>query len=404
MSLLEAALAHDAPVPAAIFTGYPRFNFTGGHNLPEAIPTEAIADAAARAIRREGHKLATYNLDSGPLGHAGLRGFIAEKLDRQRGIAGTANDVLVTTGSLQALDLVFDLLLDPGDAVIMEQLTYAGTITRVRARGGVPVGVPLDGDGMRLDALEQRITGERAAGRKVKLIYTMPTIQNPTGSVTDVEHRRALLALAQRLDVVVVEDECYADLVWEGDWPPALRGLPGGEEVIHIGSFSKPIAPALRLGYVSAPMPILQRLVALKSDGGTPALSQMVVAELAPLFDEHVRRLKVALARKLEVLKETLAREFGTAAEITEPKGGIFLWVTLPEAVDTSRLAGPAAAAGIAFNPGAQWTTDADAARHSLRLCYAHPSEAAIREGVAELARICHLETGIPVRGANLQR
>jgi 2-aminoadipate transaminase len=230
-------------------------------------------------------------------------------------------------------------------------------------------------------------------------------VQNPTATVLSLERRYELLRLSEAFGVPIFEDECYADLLWEGEWPAALRGLPGGEQVIHIGSFSKSLAPALRLGYVSAPWDVMSRLVACKGDGGTPAIEQMIVADFfGQHFDAHVGRLKQRLRRKLEVLTGALEEQFGTAAEFAIPKGGIFLWVTLPDQVDTQALAGPALADGVAFNPGPEWSTAPDVARHSMRLCFAMPSEDEIRAGIAKLAEVCHRETGVPERGANRAR
>jgi 2-aminoadipate transaminase len=287
----------------------------------------------------------------------------------------------------------------------MEQLTYGGAISKLRARGVEIVGVPLDEQGLRTDMLGVVLEDLRAKGIRPKYVYTIPTVQNPTGTVLTLERRHELLRLSAAFGVPIFEDECYADLLWEGEWPPALRGLPGGEQVIHIGSFSKSLAPALRLGYVSAPWDVMSRMVACKTDSGTPAIEQMIVADyFGQRFDEHIGKLKARLKRKLEVLTAALEEQFGTAAEFTVSKGGIFLWVTLPEQVDTAALAGPALAAGVAYNPGPEWSTDPDAARHSLRLCFALPPEDLIREGVAKLAEVCHRETGVPVRSANLVR
>jgi 2-aminoadipate transaminase len=267
------------------------------------------------------------------------------------------------------------------------------------------VGVPLDAQGLRTDMLGAVLEDLRAKGIIPKYIYTIPTVQNPTGTVLTLDRRHELLRLSAAFGVPIFEDECYADLLWEGDWPPALRGLPGGEQVIHIGSFSKSLAPALRLGYVSAPWDVMSRLVACKGDGGTPAIEQMIMADyFGHRFDEHIGKLKARLKRKLEVLTGALEEQFGTAAEFAAPKGGIFLWVKLPEQVDTAALAGPALAEGIAYNPGPEWSTDPEAARHSLRLCFALPPEDRIREGVAKLAEVCHRETGVPVRSANRAR
>lgn len=394
---LPAASGRPAPLP--------RYNFTGGNNDPDIVPVDALIDSAQRALRAEGRDLAIYNLGKGGLGHPGLRAFVSRKLTTQRGMADKADDILITSGSLQGLDLVNQALLDRGDTVIMEQLTYSGSMSRVRKLGVEIVGVPVDEQGLRMDALAEALERLRKAGVRPKYIYTIPTIQNPTGSVMPLDRRHELLRLSAAYGVPIFEDECYADLLWEGDWPTAIRGLPGGEDVVHIGSFSKSLAPALRLGYVAAPWSVMGRLLALKQDGGTPAIEQMIVADFfGAHFDEHVAGLKKGLRSKLEVLTEALKEHFGTAAEFRTPPGGIFLWVDLPAQVDTQSLYAKASAEGVAFNPGPEWCTDPEPARHSLRLCFALPPEADIREGVARLAEICHRETGIPLRSGNVAR
>jgi len=401
----DQLFARDLPVPAARSRGWPRYNFTGGHNDPEIVPVEGLIASAERVLRRDGRSLAAYSQGGNPLGYAGLRAFLADKLASKRGIETSADDILITSGSLQGLDLVNQVLLEPGDTVIMEQLTYSGAIERARRRGVKVVGVPLDEDGMRTDLLAAALERLRTGGVRPKYIYTIPTIQNPTGTVLSLERRQELLRLSAAHGVPIFEDECYADLLWEGDWPTAIRGLAGGAAVIHIGSFSKTLAPALRLGYVSAPWTVMSRLLACKNDGGTPALEQMVVADyFGAHFDDHVGRLKAGLRHKLEALTGALEEQFGSAAEFRPPRGGIFLWVTLPDQVDTAALAGPALEAGIAFNPGPDWSVDPVAARHSLRLCFGHPRPAEIQAGIERLAEVCHRETGIPERSANVAR
>ncbi|MBW8268478.1 aminotransferase-like domain-containing protein [Caldovatus aquaticus] len=394
----------DTPEPAPRWTGFPRYNFVGGHNDPTQVPAEALAAAAAAVLRREGPNLALYNLGHGPLGHAGLREVVADKLARHRGIACTREDVLITSGSLQGLDLVMDLLIEPGDTVLIEELSYNGTITRARKRGANIVPMPLDADGIRMDALETILGDLKARGITPKFLYTIPTIQNPTGSILPLERRHRLIALARAHGVPIFEDECYADLVWAGtEAPPALYALDP-EQVIHIGSFSKTLAPALRVAYAVAPWPVLSRLVALKTDAGTGALEQMLVAEyFSRHFDSHVARLRGVLEDKLTTMLEAVAREFGSAAECWAPKGGIFLWVRLPDAVDVTKLVQPAAERGIAFNPGPEWACDPASARSQLRLCFALPSKEEIREGIAAFARVCFEQTGIPERSGNVR-
>jgi 2-aminoadipate transaminase len=221
------------------------------------------------------------------------------------------------------------------------------------------------------------------------------------------ERRGALLALTRKHGVPVFEDECYADLTWDGAGPPSLYALDP-QQVVHIGSFSKTLAPSLRLGYVVAERDVMSRLVACKRemDSGTGALDQMVVAEyFSQNFDGHVGGLTQTLHEKLDTMIEAVEREFGTAIEkMWRPKGGIFLWLKLPDRVDVTKLVTPAAKAGIAFNPGPEWSCNPNETKSHLRLCFALPSKDMIREGVAAFARVCFEETGIPERSANIRR
>jgi len=230
-------------------------------------------------------------------------------------------------------------------------------------------------------------------------------VQNPTGTILSEQRRHELLRLSEHHHVPIFEDDCYADLIWDGRRPPALYAMSKSGGVIHIGSFSKSIAPALRVGYIVARWDILSRILALKTDAGSGALEQMVLAEFcASHFTEHVPNLTRGLRAKLETLMEALAEQFGTSAEFDDPKGGIFLWVKLPDAVDTQKLAQAALAAGVAINPGRDWSTQAAYGKNRLRLCFANPSPQAIREGVAVLADVCRREFGVPERIANVER
>jgi len=295
------------------------------------------------------------------------------------------------------------VLLARGDTVIIEQESYQGSLNRLKRLGVNAVGIPLDRDGLRIDALADALAALKQRNIRPKYIYTIPTVQNPTGTIMPVERRRELLKLATDYGVPIFEDDCYADLVWDGQRPPAIHALSESGNVIHIGSFSKSIAPALRVGFIVAPWAILSRALALKGDGGTGALEQMVLAEFcAPQFATHVPSLRRGLRTKLDALMAALNEQFGTAAEFEDPKGGIFLWVKLPDSVDTMKLNQAALAAGVAINPGPEWSTDTTYSRSRLRLCFASPSLEEIRDGVALLADVCHREFGVPARIANV--
>lgn len=393
------------PDPAPKWAPFPKYYFVGGNNDPEQIPIQGLIDAAASVLRREGSKLAIYNLGLGPQGYPGLRQFVADKAKRHRGIDARVDDVTVVTGSNQGLEMISKLLLDPGDTVLIEEFCYQGAINRFRKFGAKAVGMKLDANGIVTDALAEQLAGMKAQGTLPKFIYTIPTIQNPTATILPLERRKTLLQLAHQYNVPIFEDECYADLLWQGvAAPPALYALDPGA-VIHLGSFSKSLAPALRLGYIIAPWEIMRRLLPLKGDSGTGALDQMIVAEFfSQHFDMHVTHLNGVLKDKLDTMVEAVEREFGSAAECWVPKGGIFLWIKLPDQVDVRTLIQPAADAGIVFNPGPDWAASAAISKSHMRLCFAMPDKQTIRDGVAALAKVCYEQTGIPKQSGNIRR
>ena len=391
--LLPAGL----PPPAARWTGRAKYDFTGGNNDPDSLPLDGLIAAAEAVMKREGRTLATYGLASGPQGYRPLREFLAVKLKADAAIACTADDILITSGSLQGLDLVNATLLERGDTVIIEQDCYQGSINRLLRLGVTPVGIPLDGDGMRMDALAAALDDLKRKGIRPKYLYTVPTVQNPTGTILPVERRREMLRLAAAHGVPIFEDDCYCDLIWSGQRPPAIYSMTDRANVIHIGSFSKSIAPALRVGYVVAPWSVMSRILPMKTDAGSGALEQMVLAEYCTgNFSRHVPALRRSLRAKLVTLMESLREHFGAAAEFDDPKGGIFLWVKLPDAVDTLKLHQSALAAGVVINPGPEWSVNKAHARSRMRLCFASLSHEEIHQGIAALTEVCRREFGVP--------
>ena len=391
--LLPAGL----PPAAARWSGRVKYDFTGGNNDPDALPLDDLIAAADAVLRREGRTLSTYGLNSGPQGYRALRNFLVSKLKANASIACAADDILITSGSLQALDLVNHTLLTRGDTVIIEEDCYQGSINRLLRMGVTPVGIPLDRDGLRIDALANALADLKHKGIRPKYIYTIPTVQNPTATILPLERRAALLKLAAEYGVPVFEDDCYADLIWSGERPPALYAMSDLGNVIYIGSFSKTIAPALRVGYIVAPWSILSRMLALKADAGSGALEQMVLAEYCTThFAKHLPALRKSLRAKLVTLMEALREHFGAAAEFDDPQGGIFLWVKLPNGVDALKLYPLALATGVAINPGPEWSVNKAHAHSRVRLCFANLSHEEISQGVAALADVCRREFDLP--------
>lgn len=402
MSFSFAPFAREsAPAPAPRFKGHPPFLFVGGNVAEEMVPVADLRAAADRVLADEGHTLGMYNVHSGPQGHKGLREWLSGKARRYAGIDCSADDILLTSGSLQAMDLINDVLLGPGDHVLIEAANYGGVFPRLARCGTTAVPVEVDDDGMNMQSLEAELSRLKSEGIRPKYIYTIPTVQNPTATIMPLERRERLLELAREYDVPVFEDECYADLVWSGTRPPALAALDTDGRVIHIGTFSKTIAPALRVGYIIAPWDMLGRIQAAKHYAGSGALEQMLLAEYCPRhFDDHLKRLNAHLEDKLDNLTEALDQNFGTSVSYTRPPGGIYLWIRMPEGADTDRLNQVALEAGIAINPGSEWSLE-DGRQQWIRICFAHPPKEVMRDGIARLAQVCHAEFGVPEVSAN---
>ena len=312
---LTSRFAKGLPDPSPRFGGFPKYNFVGGHNDPERIPIEGLIEATASVLRREGSKLAMYNLGQGPQGFIGLREFVADKLNRHRGMNIGRDEVLITTGSGQGIEMISRMFVEPGDTVILEEFCYAGAINRFKRVGANIIGIPLDEDGMRMDVLASTLEGLKQKGVTPKYIYTIPTIKNPSGSILPLERRQQMLALARQYGVPIFEDECYADLIWSGGAPPSLYSMDP-KQVVHIGSFSKTLAPALRVGYAVAEWPVLSRMMACKTDSGTGALDQMIVAEyFSKFFDKHVGALSGVLKEKLDTMVEGVSSLYSSTRE-----------------------------------------------------------------------------------------
>jgi 2-aminoadipate transaminase len=394
-------LHSNALSPAMEWKGYPKYNFIGGHNDNESIPIISLKESINKTILKEGKTLAKYGLESGPQGYLPLREFISNQLRNSAGINCSEKEVLVVSGSLQALDLVNETFLRKGDAVIIEEENYGGTISRLRRLGVNMIGIPVEKDGMNIEVLGQILEDLKKKKIKPRFIYTIPTIQNPTGTIMSVKKRKALIELSKKYGIPIFEDDCYADLIFEKERPPAIKSYDDEGYVLYCGSFSKSIAPALRVGYLVADWNVLSRVLPYKTDAGSGSLEQMALAEFCiNNFDSHVKILRVELKKKSDAICHALDKYFGSLAEYTKPDGGIFVWIDMPNKVDTSRLYEIAMKDGVAINPGNEWSINSSG-KNKMRLCFGNPSIEEIDEGVKLLAQICQKEFGIPSQIAN---
>ena len=230
-------------------------------------------------------------------------------------------------------------------------------------------------------------------------------MQNPTATIMPNERRKKILEVAEKYNFLIFEDDCYADLTWDRTRPKSIYSLCNDERVIYCGSFSKSIAPALRVGYIIASWKVISKILAYKNDGGSGAIEQMILADFCKSnYKKHTEELVKELERKCNLMMECLDMEFGSIAEFSKPKGGIFIWITFPDIINTNQLYKVASEKGVALNPGSEWVSKSEDGINKIRLCFANPTDKTITDGISQLAQICYEEFGIPNTRANIKR
>ncbi len=357
---------------------------------PSHYPADEFRRALAHVMRREGRALLEYG---DPRGHEGLRRVLVERLARA-GIASDPDDVVVTGGSTQGLAIAARLFCDPGDAVVVEAPSYPGTFATLLAAGLRLAPVPLGPDGLDLDALEAVL-----ARGDVRLVYTMPTFQNPTGISTTLEHRRRLLAITARHGVPVVEDDFEKDLWVRGRVAPPLKALDRAGNVVYLGTFSKALFPGARVGWLVGDRRLGEAAVALKRslDLASSPVLQAALAHFCQsgAYDRHVRRLARELGRRLDAAEAALAEHLPEGSTFTRPQGGFVLWVTLPAPLDTLALLPAARAGGVVYSPGQVFFTD-QRRSSALRLSLAQADAGEIARGVRILGAVARAALARP--------
>jgi 2-aminoadipate transaminase len=319
-----------------------------------------------------------------------------------RNVRTTPERLLVTTGSQQGLDLVARVLLDPGDVALVELPTYTGAITAFRNVQAEMVGVPQEADGIDLAALDdtfQRLTKE---GRRIRFLYVVPNFQNPTGLLIGLDKRRAVLAWAERRNMLVVEDDPYRDLYFEDSATEAdvrpIKADDGNGRVIYLSSFSKTVAPGFRVSWIDAPEPLAAKFETAKqaADLCTGGLDQRIVYEACRrgVLARQLPLLRAHYGHKREVMVKALEREFGSQVSWPSPRGGFFIWATLPESIDAGAMLARAVEEGVIYVAGEAFFVNASG-RNIVRLSFSAPTPERIEQGVARLGRAVRAELGI---------
>lgn len=360
-------------------------SFAGGLPSPDTLPIGQIQDISTEVLARKG----TLALQYGPTeGEPELRQELAEWMSRERP-GTTADNIQVTCGAQQALDIIGKLFIDPGDIVVMELPSYVGALQTFSSYRVRMLGVPQDDQGMRMDRLEDLLKGLDDRGERAKFIYVIPDYQNPSGATMPLDRRRHLLELARRFDVPVIEDSPYRELRFNGEPLPSLYGLDNDDRVIVLKTFSKILGPGLRVGWITASQGWLDRMVMAKQgmDLCCPTFVQLVASAfmsrgLLPGQIEHVRKLYHA---KRDLMTACLEKRMPPGVTWTKPEGGLFLWVKTPSQVDTERMIAEAVARKVIYVVGTAFHCDGGG-RNAMRLNYSYSSPEDIEKGVGRLA------------------
>lgn len=366
-------------------------SFAGGLPAPEVFPVAEVAAAAQQILQQQGAQALQYGATEG---YRPLREFIAQQMAEEAGFPVSSENVLITTGSQQALDLLGKILVDPGDTLLVESPTYLAALQAWNAYGARYQEVAADEQGLQIEALEA------ALAAAPKFLYTVPNFQNPSGITLSLERRERLVEIARRVGLPIVEDDPYRELRFEGEHLPRIFDLDGRRrasasdyigDVIYINTFSKVLAPGLRVGWIVADAELISKLTQAKqgTDLHTAMLSQMLAYELARsgFIKQHLPKIIHAYRERRDAMLAALAEHFPQGVRWTRPQGGMFLWVTLPSGIDTQEALRAAIEQKVAFVPGTSFHP-AGGGSHTMRLNFSNARPEMIHEGIARLSKV----------------
>ena len=360
-------------------------SLAGGNPAPELFPNEELAGIAAELLKNQPVLSLQYGVTEG---YTPLREAVKARIKRVEHIDHPDDDVIIVSGGQQGIELSTKALVNEGDAVIVEEPSFIGALNAFRSYNAHLAGVKMDGDGMNIASLEKAV----AENKNAKLIYTIPTFQNPMGTTMSLEKRKAVYEIARKNNLIIIEDNPYGDLTFDGTKTPTIKSMDVDDRVIYCGSFSKILAPGLRIGFVCANKAIVQKIVVGKqiSDVHTAMLPQLLAYEYMTRFDldAAIVKMRANYAHKCRTMLDAIARDFPADVTCTRPNGGLFIWCDLGHGVDTQALAATCAANKVVYVPGSTFMVDMDKPSSALRLNYSTMSDERIGEGIRRLGAI----------------
>jgi len=362
-------------------------SLAGGMPDPVTFPAEEIKEICIKILANNSSLALQYSSTEGLLK---LREFLAQWLEMDVK-KFTTDNIIITSGSQQGLDLVSKALLDPGDIVIVELPSYLAALNAFRSYGAEIIGIPMDEDGMIMEIFEDKLATIKSKSKKAKFVYTISNFQNPAGVTMSLSRRKKLLEIVKNYNLIIVEDNPYDKIRFEGTPLPSIFSLDHEGYVINLGTFSKILCPGLRLAWVSGHQEIIEKIVILKqaTDLCTSILNQLIAYEYCNegLIDKNIESNVLIYKKKRDVMLESLEKYFPAEASWTKPEGGFFVFVTLPEYLDTDTMLYEAIKEKVAYVSGSSFYANGKG-KNTMRLSFCYPSLEDIEEGIKRLARV----------------
>lgn len=357
-------------------------SLAGGNPDPSLFPSDALADIAMDMLKNQPVLSLQYGITEG---HTPLRNAVKARLAEKENIGRDFDDLIIVSGGQQGIELATKCLVNEGDVVIVEEPSFIGALNCFRSYGAKLIGIPMESDGMNIDVLEKTLKETK----NVKMIYTIPTFQNPTGVTMSLEKRKRLYEAAKKYNVPILEDNPYGELTFSGVKMPTIKSLDTEGLVIYSGSFSKILSPGLRLGFLCAHSALVAKIVIAKqvSDVHTPVITQLLATEYLKRhnIDDLIVTMRERYAHKCKTMLDAIAEYFPKDLTCTRPEGGLFIWCDLGHGIDTLPLSKKAIAEKVAFVPGNTFMVDMEKTCSALRLNYSTVSDERIVEGIRRL-------------------
>lgn len=382
-----AALQPSAIREILKFTGMPGvISFAAGNPAPEAFPTEMVAEISAELLRENPVLAMQYSITEG---YPQLRTLLKERLAKVSAFYEGKDELIITSGAQQANELTCKVLLNKGDTLICEAPSFIGSINAFKSYGVNLFGIPLESDGMNIDALEEALKTQPSC----KLIYVIPNFQNPTGGVMSLEKRKKLYALACKYNVFILEDNPYGDLRYDGEDVPSIKSMDTENRVVYTGTFSKILAPGFRTGYVSGPAELISKITVCKqvSDVHSNIWAQAICDKFMRTvdFDKHIEGLRTIYRRKRDIMLSEMENTFSKKVIYKKPEGGLFIWCTLPEDCDMNAFCKKAVEEyKIALVPGNAFLVNESDKTNSFRMNFSTPTDEQLTQGTRILGEM----------------